>query len=101
MGLNGDLIPWSKANPIKLSMGIIPSSQDDTLLGILFEANRVGKGKLGARDIITLTALYPNGDFITFINGVITDGMPGQAIASAGRYKSKVYNFVFENKIGL
>ena len=101
MGLNGDLISWAKANPINIVLNVIPNSIDDINLGILLEANRVGRGKIGARDIITMTGIYPNAGFITLTNGIITDGMPGNAVASSGRLKTKVYNFSFENKIGL
>lgn len=100
MGLNGDLVTWSKANPIKANLNIIPSSGDDTNLAILFEANRVARGKVGAQDIITLNIIYPDGRFVTCIQGVITDGMPFNSISSAGRQKTKTYNFSFENKIG-
>lgn len=101
MGLNGDLISWSKANPIKITLNVIAESQSDLALAILLEANRVGRGKIGARDIITLTGIYPDGNFITLTNGIITDGLPGNAIASAGRLKSKSYQFSFENKVGI
>jgi len=96
MGLNGDLIAWSKANPIKPTINIIPASDDDRNLAVLLEANRTGKGKFGARDTITMTATYPDGRTITLSQGVITDGMPGQSVASAGRLKSKAYVFAFE-----
>lgn len=98
MGLNGDLITWSKANPIKLTLNVIPGSDSDINLAILLEANRVGKNKIGARDIITLTGIYPDGTFITLTSGIITDGVPNNSIASSGRQKSKTYNFSFENK---
>jgi hypothetical protein len=101
MGLNGDLITWSKANPIKATLNLIAGSEDDTIMALIFEANRVGRGKTGARDIITMTVLYPDRRFITLTNGVITDGMPGNAVASAGRLKSKAYALSFENKIGI
>jgi len=61
----------------------------------------VARGKLPADDIITMNAIYKNGSFVTLTNGIITDGMPGNAVASAGRLKSKVYNFSFENRIGV
>lgn len=101
MGLNGDLIVWAKAQPIKISLAVVPGTFDDINLGILMEANRVGKGKQGAKDVITVNGLYPSGGFITLTNGIITDGMPGNAVSSAGRLKSKVYNFSFENKVGI
>lgn len=100
MGLNGDLIAWSKANPIKVNLSVIPSSQNDRNLSILLDANRVGKGKIGSRDIITMNIIYPAQNFVQLINGIITDGMPFSPVASSGRQKSKTYSFTFENKIG-
>lgn len=101
MGLNGDLITWSKANPIKATLNLIAGSEDDVIMGLIFEANRVGKGKKGARDIITMTVIYPDNRFITLTSGIITDGMPGNAVASAGRLKTKAYALFFENRIGV
>lgn len=101
MGVNGDLIGWSRANPIKVTVSVIPNSPDDILLGILLEANRVGRGKVGAKDIITMSGVYPDGRALMLINGMITDGMPGNSLAGTGRQKTKVYMFSFENKIGV
>ena len=98
MGPNGDLITWSKANPVKLTLSLIADSEDDRNLAVLFEANRVGKGKQGARDVITLTVLYPSGRTVTLNPGKITDGPPMNSGTSAGRLKSKTYGFAFENK---
>lgn len=96
MGLNGDLITWSKANPITPTINVIPNTDDDRNLAILLEANRVARGKLSARDVITLTGVYPDGRTITLSNGKITDGAPGLSIASSNRMKSKAYAFAFE-----
>jgi hypothetical protein len=100
MGLNGDLITWQKPNPINMSISVIPSSDSDINLAILLEANRVGRGKIGARDIITMTISYPEGNFIILQQGVITNGMPASSVASSARLKSKTYGFTFENRIG-
>jgi len=97
MGVNGDLITWSRANPIKLTLGVVPNSDDDRNLGVLFESNRVGKGKQGARDVISLSVIYPDGSTASFTQGVITDGPPASSSASSGRLKSKSYMFAFEN----
>jgi len=101
MGLNGDLVGWSKANPTIITMNLIAGSDDDETMNILLQANRVGKGKIGAKDKITLTGIYPDGTFITAINGLITDGIPGKSVSSAGRYKSRSYSFAFENYVGI
>lgn len=96
MGVNGDLVTWSRANPLKLTINVIPGSDDDRNLAVLFEANRVGRGKQSANDEVTASCVYPNGQAVTLTGGVITDGMPGASIASAGRLKSKAYQFHFE-----
>ena len=97
MGVNGDLIVWSKATPITLTLAVVPNSEDDDNLSVLFEANRVGKGKQGARDVISVTAIYPDGRTVSFTQGAITDGMPANSPTSAGRLKSKAFNLCFEN----
>lgn len=98
MGLNGDLVSWSKATPLKTTMGVIPGSDEDANLAILLEANRVGQGKLSARDLVTVTAVYPDGSTLSLVNGKITNGMPSDSVGSSGRLKSKVYSFAFENR---
>jgi hypothetical protein len=98
MGLNGDLIVWSKANPIKATITVIPDSNEDINLGILLENNRPGKGKLVVQDTILLSTIFPDGSQLTLINGIITDGMPTNSVASSGRLKTKTYAFAFENR---
>ena len=97
MGANGDMITWSKAVTIPIKLAVIPESDDDDNLSILLEANRVARGKVSARDIITLIAVYPNGRTLTLSQGKIQSGMPGSSVASDGRIKTKPYGFVFPN----
>jgi len=99
MGLNGDMVSWSKANPIMASVSVIAGSDDDKNLSVLLEANRVGKGKNSVRDVITMTAIYPDGRTLTYAEGKISDGMPGNSVSSSGRMKSKTYQFAFENRV--
>lgn len=101
MGLNGDLIAWSKANPIIITLNVIPSGTDDINLGILLNANRVSRGKSSANDVITMTGVYPSGNIIVLDPGIITDGMIGNSVASAGRLKTKPYIFAFEAVSGV
>lgn len=97
MGLNGDMIVWSKANPIRPVVNVIPGSDDDRNLAVLAEANRVGRGKSSARDIITMTVIYPSGRSLTLTQGVMSDAILADPVASAGRLKTKAYAFAFEN----
>lgn len=100
MGMNGDLITWSKANKLTAVISVVPGTPDDLALQTLANNNRVGKGKSNALDIITLTVIYPDGTTVTYTNGKITDAMFGKSLSSQGRLKTKVYAFSFENKIG-
>lgn len=100
MGLNGELIIWSVASPIEVKIAVVPGSDDDVNLAILLEANRVGAGKASAQDEIDLVGLYPQGNDLSLVGGAITNGPVGSSIASAGRMKSKVYSFTFENRAG-
>lgn len=99
MGLNGDLITWSKAVPLPVNLNVIPDGTDDQNLAILLENNRVGAGKISTRDTIILIVAYPNGATVTFTNGKILEGMTTSSVASAGRKKTKPYMFKFENRV--
>ena len=97
MGVNGDLIRYSKPAIIPAVINIVPGGTDDLQLSILLQANMVGKGKIGARDEITATVTYPDGRFIILREGLITGGNPGLSISSEGRFKTKPYNFSFSS----
>jgi len=96
MGTNGDLIVWSKANPLMPKLNIIPRSDDDRNLAALFEANRAGRGKASAQDNITMVAVWPDGRTSTWTGCRIVSGIPGDSAASSGRLKSKPYGFAAE-----
>lgn len=97
MGLNGDLVTWSNANPINVTLNVIPNSDEDRNLQTLFNANRVGRGKQAVQDVIRLVGVYPDGSRVILTEGKTTSYMPGNSVASAGRIKSKPYNFMMEN----
>lgn len=99
MGLNGDLITWSKANPLPAVVSVIPESEAHKNMAVLFEANRPARGKRPAKDVITLVGIYPNGSSITLSKGIIFDGLPGKPVASSGRLKTIPYNFRFEQMV--
>lgn len=100
MGVNGDMIWWSRAIPLKCKVAVIDGSEDDLNLQVLYELNRVGRGKTSAADIITVTAVYPSGKTISLTGGKLTGGMPSSSVASSGRVKTKTYDFSFEGRAG-
>lgn len=96
MNLNGDLVTYSSPVPLTRTLSAIPGSPGQRNLAIIYEANRVAKGKRSARDIITVVANYPDGSTETLSNGKMTNGMPGKSVASAGRIKTNAYTLAFE-----
>lgn len=103
MGVNGDGIAQSKAAALLVNISVIPGTLQDTALSTLLNANRVGIGKISARDVITFTYVLPNSTLnqATFFDGIITDGSFGISISSSGRFKTRVYNFKFARVTGL
>lgn len=97
MGLNGDMVSWSKAKPLPVSISVIPESNDDNNLAVLLAANRVGKSKTSALDQITLVGRYPSGAIVTLSAGKLLGGSVGNSVNAAGRMKSKTYKFAFQN----
>lgn len=97
MGLNGDLITWTSANPVAVTVNLIPGSDDDVTMQVIGNANRAGLDKSSAQDEITIVGVYPDGRTVTCTGGRLINYRPGNSVASAGRNKSKPYNFVFEN----
>lgn len=97
MNVNGDLVVFSAATPILITLNVIPGSEADNNLSVIFEANRPGKNKRHAGDIITLVANYPDGASLMLSDGKMTNGVPGNSPASAGRIKSKAFSFAFQN----
>lgn len=97
MGVNGDLVVWGKANPVQVTLGLLPNTGDDDNLQILLKANRPARGRRPVQDVITLTIINPDGRTTRYLRGVITDGIVGGPAASSGRLKSKPYAFAFED----
>lgn len=97
MGVNGDLIVWSKANALPFTLNVLPNTPDDDNLQVLAKANRAAKGRRAVQDEITVVVTYPDGQTLRFLRGAITDGMIGNGAASSGRLKTKAYIFAFED----
>ncbi len=98
MGLNGDLLAWSKAAPLPMTLNVIAGSQDDVNLQILANANRVAQGKNSANDVISATIVYPDASTVVFTGGIITDAAFGRGVQSSGRQRTKSYSFLFANQ---
>jgi len=95
-GVNGDLITWATANPIDITIAVIPGSIDDRNLSALAQANNPAAGGELQNDEITLACIYPDNSTVSGLRGAITDFTPGKSISSAGRQKTNTYVFAFE-----
>lgn len=99
MGLNGDLVTWTTANPILVTVNVIAGSDDDKNLRLLFEANRAGRNKTSAKDVITGVLAYPDGEAVSLLTGVCKSFVPARGANSDGKLKSRPYTFAFENQV--
>lgn len=101
MGLNGDKVSWTSANPIPMTLNLITGSEDDRNMSVLFEANRAGKNKASAKDVITFVISYGDGSTTTLTGGSCVSFIPAKSIASEGRFKTNAYAFAFENRTAI
>lgn len=99
-GVNGDLITWKTVNGIETNVPIIPNTEEEALLDLLFNANRGSKNRFPVKDIINMVVVNPvTGVTKTYTNGVIKNGAVGYQYGGDGRIKTKTYGFVFEDAI--
>lgn len=99
MGVNGDLVTWSTAAPLEVTLNVIANSESDVNLGIILDVNRVAKNKLQIQDVITMNASYPDGSHKVLTKGKLMSGTVANSVSSDGKLKTKQYKFVFENKV--
>lgn len=99
-GVNGDLIWWKTVNGIEVNLPIIPNTNDEALLDVLFQGNRAAKNRFPKKDIIQMIVTNPvTGVAKTYKNGVVKSGAVGYQYGNDGRIRNKTYGFVFEDAI--
>ena len=97
--LNGDLVAGSKPNVIPFTVSVLPDTDEDRNLSILWNVNRIGKNKVAVQDVITIVVTYPNGDQTILSSGVMVSGPALNSGTAEGRLKTKEYEFSFESII--
>lgn len=97
---DGSLFCFTKANPIKVTVSVIPGSDDDINLKVLLGAKRVKKKIDIIPDVTSMVVSYPKAGYVVFSNGSIISGPPADSI-SAGRRRGNSYTFVFGSVNGL
>lgn len=95
MDLNGNPVSWAVGAVIPVNISVIPGSDDDEQLYVLFNANRASGFMSPKRDEITLTISYPDNSMKIFSKGRIISGTPSIGAAASGRMTTKTYGFAF------
>jgi len=98
VNLNGDLVAGKTPTTYPVTLNIIPGSEDDRNLDILFQAN--APRRFGQMDEITLIVSYPDGSKRAAIKGICTAYNPGKGVAANGRMKTRAYSFIFAEITG-
>ncbi len=98
MGVNGNLVTYSVANPVELNIAVIPDWTGDARnLAIAFDNNRPGANKLAVRDVVTAIITTADNLIVSLINGKMMSGVSLPSGQSSGRYKTLSFKFHFEN----
>ena len=113
MTMNGELVTWTKPNPINFNITVIPGSASDNALRNLLYAGHVGgrKGKPIDQDYVHIDtatlevpSIYTNGivtearsRVFVFTNGRLTAGPMGIGSNAEGKMSPRTYKFVFES----
>jgi len=97
--LNGDLVVWGKPTKRTLTLNVIPTSDSDKNLEILFKANTNTKSHKGANDVVTIILSYADGTTKTFVNGACISYTAINKVAQSGRISTKQYVFNFEDSL--
>lgn len=100
-GVNGDLITWSTANPLEVSINVISGSPADLILKSIGEANFPRSGGRNARDVITIAAIFPGLRKSVFTGGKMVEFQPGFSAGSDGKLKDAMYKFKFEDTVNI
>lgn len=98
MGINGDLVVYTKPVPVYCKISVVANSPDDIALYTLFKMNKATSVS-HAFDVCDMTIVIPNIlKPFRYINGKIKSGPPGPTSSADGKNQSHTYGFVFEKE---
>lgn len=97
---DGSLFAFDKAAAIKLSVSVIPGSDDDINLKILLQARKGAVKLVPLPDVTTMAISYPDGGRVMLTNGTIISGPLADSIQTTGRKKGNQYTFAFGSFAG-
>jgi hypothetical protein len=97
---DGSLFAFDKAAPVRLTVSVIPGSDDDINLKILLQARKGAASIIPLPDQTSVIISYPNGGRVMLTNGTITKGPLADSILQTGRKRGNTYSFVFGSFAG-
>jgi hypothetical protein len=96
---DGSLFAFTKADPIKVSLSVIPGSDDDINLKIILQGSLSSAGILPLPNTTSMVLNYPNG-LVMLSNGTIYRGPVADTIQASGRKAGNTYDFAFGSFFG-
>ncbi len=92
---DGSLFAYDVASAVRMSVSVIPGSNDDINLKILLSARKGSSSIIPLPDTTTAVISYPDGGRVILSNGTITKGPLADSITQQGRRKANTYSFAF------
>lgn len=92
---DGSIVVYDKASVIRVSLSVIPNTDDDINLKLLLQARKGGFKWLPIQDVTSMIITYPDGGRVALSMGTILSGPFADSIQQSGRRGSNTYDFVF------
>lgn len=94
---NGHIVYAATPNSTEITLNLLPNSEEDNNMSLLFESHRPRPGVARTGGKITITIMYADGKSITANNCYFLTGDPKRSVQAPSRYKNKVYTFACED----
>jgi len=97
MDANGNMVYATTPNPTEFTINLLPTSEEDKNMSLLFEAHKpkTQRARMGGK--ITIMVQYSDGSSTIANNCKFISGSPKKSITSPSRYTNKVYTFACES----
>ncbi|WGN90789.1 hypothetical protein [Burkholderia phage vB_BglM_WTB] len=86
---------FDKASVIRVTVSVVPGSEDDQNLKILLQARKGSQSIIPIPDTTTMTITYPDGGRVILATGSILTGAIADSVSTEGRRKGNSYTFAF------
>lgn len=98
---DGSLFVYDQASAIKMSVSVIPGSDDDINLKLLLQSRKSTPKIIPLPDTVIAYIGYGGGGSVILSNGGVVKGPLADSITAQGRKKANTYSFVFGSFAGM